>query len=83
MLNGTLIDLQIGLFLSTAEAVLQKMDDMQKMRRRLRDRDTTEEVITPTVTSFLNFRPYMTLDIETMNCSIFSLSSLAYTLGAE
>ena len=31
---------------STAEAVLQKMDDMQKMRRRVRnrDRDTTEEV---------------------------------------
>lgn len=36
--------------LSTAEAVLQKMDDMQKMRRRLRsrDRDTKEEVITHT-----------------------------------
>uniref|UniRef100_A0A3Q4AUM9 ATPase family AAA domain-containing protein 2 n=1 Tax=Mola mola TaxID=94237 RepID=A0A3Q4AUM9_MOLML len=36
------------LITNTAEAVLQKMDDMQKMRRRLRDRDTTEEVITPT-----------------------------------
>lgn len=36
------------LSLSTAEAVLQKMDDMQKMRRRLRDRDTKEEVITHT-----------------------------------
>lgn len=36
------------LSLSTAEAVLQKMDDMQKMRCRLRnrDRDTKEEVIT-------------------------------------
>lgn len=36
--------------LSTAEAVLQKMDDMQKMRRilRSRDRDTKEEVITHT-----------------------------------
>lgn len=29
---------------STAEAVLQKMDDMQKMRRRLRSRDSEEEV---------------------------------------
>ncbi|XP_070690704.1 ATPase family AAA domain-containing protein 2-like [Pempheris klunzingeri] len=34
------------LITNTAEAVLQKMDDMQKMRRRLRsrDRDTTEEL---------------------------------------
>uniref|UniRef100_A0A674BUT1 ATPase family AAA domain-containing protein 2 n=1 Tax=Salmo trutta TaxID=8032 RepID=A0A674BUT1_SALTR len=32
------------LITNTAEAVLQKMDDMQKMRRRLRSRDTTEEV---------------------------------------
>eukprot|EP00063_Salmo_salar_P082500 XP_014057335.1 PREDICTED: ATPase family AAA domain-containing protein 2 isoform X1 [Salmo salar] len=31
------------LITNTAEAVLQKMDDMQKMRRRLRSRDTTEE----------------------------------------
>uniref|UniRef100_A0A8C4DNE5 ATPase family AAA domain-containing protein 2 n=1 Tax=Dicentrarchus labrax TaxID=13489 RepID=A0A8C4DNE5_DICLA len=31
------------LITNTAEAVLQKMDDMQKMRRRLRDRDTKEE----------------------------------------
>ncbi|XP_068179412.1 ATPase family AAA domain-containing protein 2-like isoform X2 [Antennarius striatus] len=31
------------LITNTAEAVLQKMDDMQKMRRRLRDRDTQEE----------------------------------------
>lgn len=38
----------VQLNLSTAEAVLQKMDDMQKMRRRLRsrDRDTNEEVKT-------------------------------------
>lgn len=40
----------LGLTLSTAEAVLQKMDDMQKMRRRLRsrnrDRDAKDEVIT-------------------------------------
>lgn len=34
-----------SLFVSTAEAVLQKMDDMQKMRRRLRDRGAKEEVI--------------------------------------
>lgn len=39
---------KIWLSFSTAEAVLQKMDDMQKMRRRLRDRDTKEEVITHT-----------------------------------
>lgn len=32
------------LITNTAEAVLQKMDDMQKMRRRLRDRDTKEEL---------------------------------------
>ncbi|XP_068611101.1 ATPase family AAA domain-containing protein 2-like [Brachionichthys hirsutus] len=32
------------LITNTAEAVLQKMDDMQKMRRRLRDRDTQEEL---------------------------------------
>ncbi|XP_056458216.1 ATPase family AAA domain-containing protein 2-like isoform X1 [Gadus chalcogrammus] len=34
------------LITNTAEAVLQKMDDMQKMRRRVRnrDRDTTEEL---------------------------------------
>uniref|UniRef100_A0A8C7YXN5 ATPase family AAA domain containing 2 n=1 Tax=Oryzias sinensis TaxID=183150 RepID=A0A8C7YXN5_9TELE len=31
------------LITNTAEAVLQKMDDMQKMRRRLRSRDTKEE----------------------------------------
>ncbi|XP_071251901.1 ATPase family AAA domain-containing protein 2-like isoform X1 [Salvelinus alpinus] len=31
------------LITNTAEAVLQKMGDMQKMRRRLRSRDTTEE----------------------------------------
>uniref|UniRef100_A0A4W4E9V0 ATPase family AAA domain-containing protein 2 n=1 Tax=Electrophorus electricus TaxID=8005 RepID=A0A4W4E9V0_ELEEL len=31
------------LITNTAEAVLQKMDDMQKMRRRLRSRDVTEE----------------------------------------
>ncbi|XP_041758478.2 ATPase family AAA domain-containing protein 2-like isoform X2 [Coregonus clupeaformis] len=33
------------LITNTAEAVLQKMDDMQKMRRRLRSRDTTEETL--------------------------------------
>lgn len=33
-----------GFTSSTAEAVLQKMDDMQKMRRRLRSRDSKEEV---------------------------------------
>ncbi|XP_034552830.1 ATPase family AAA domain-containing protein 2-like isoform X2 [Notolabrus celidotus] len=32
------------LITNTAEAVLQKMDDMQKMRRRLRSRDTGEEL---------------------------------------
>ncbi|XP_044214313.1 ATPase family AAA domain-containing protein 2-like isoform X2 [Thunnus albacares] len=32
------------LITNTAEAVLQKMDDMQKMRRRLRSRDTEEEL---------------------------------------
>ncbi|XP_011483397.1 ATPase family AAA domain-containing protein 2 isoform X3 [Oryzias latipes] len=32
------------LITNTAEAVLQKMDDMQKMRRRLRSRDTKEEL---------------------------------------
>lgn len=32
------------LITNTAEAVLQKMDDMQKMRRRLRSRDPKEEV---------------------------------------
>ncbi|XP_067093707.1 ATPase family AAA domain-containing protein 2-like isoform X2 [Osmerus mordax] len=32
------------LITNTAEAVLQKMDDMQKMRRRLRSRDTQEEL---------------------------------------
>ncbi|XP_026084340.1 ATPase family AAA domain-containing protein 2-like isoform X1 [Carassius auratus] len=31
------------LITNTAEAVLQKMDDMQKMRRRLRSRDSEEE----------------------------------------
>ncbi|KAI4873114.1 hypothetical protein NFI96_015547 [Prochilodus magdalenae] len=31
------------LITNTAEAVLQKMDDMQKMRRRLRSRDSKEE----------------------------------------
>ncbi|KAM4581278.1 ATPase family AAA domain-containing protein 2 isoform 3-T3 [Odontesthes bonariensis] len=31
------------LITNTAEAVLQKMDDMQKMRRRLRSKDTKEE----------------------------------------
>ncbi|XP_062841357.1 ATPase family AAA domain-containing protein 2-like [Trichomycterus rosablanca] len=31
------------LITNTAEAVLQKMDDMQKMRRRLRSRDSNEE----------------------------------------
>ncbi|XP_036414003.1 ATPase family AAA domain-containing protein 2-like isoform X1 [Colossoma macropomum] len=31
------------LITNTAEAVLQKMDDMQKMRRRLRSRDSQEE----------------------------------------
>uniref|UniRef100_A0A673A0J8 ATPase family AAA domain-containing protein 2 n=1 Tax=Sphaeramia orbicularis TaxID=375764 RepID=A0A673A0J8_9TELE len=36
------------LITNTAEAVLQKMDDMQKMRRRLRSRDTKEEVKNPT-----------------------------------
>ncbi|KAM4633071.1 ATPase family AAA domain-containing protein 2 isoform 2-T2 [Polymixia lowei] len=32
------------LITNTAEAVLQKMDDMQKMRRRLKSRDTKEEL---------------------------------------
>ncbi|XP_074539836.1 ATPase family AAA domain-containing protein 2 isoform X2 [Halichoeres trimaculatus] len=32
------------LITNTAEAVLQKMDDMQKMRRRLRSRDTEEQL---------------------------------------
>ncbi|KAM9798500.1 ATPase family AAA domain-containing protein 2 [Neosynchiropus ocellatus] len=32
------------LITNTAEAVLQKMDDMEKMRRRLRNRDTNKEM---------------------------------------
>lgn len=43
--NRFLLRENLWLSVSTAEAVLQKMDDMQKMRRRLRDRGAKEEVI--------------------------------------
>lgn len=41
---GSWFSVAVFICFSTAEAVLQKMDDMQKMRRRLRSRDGEEEV---------------------------------------
>lgn len=41
---GSWFSMAVLIYFSTAEAVLQKMDDMQKMRRRLRSRDSEEEV---------------------------------------
>lgn len=43
-LYGSWFSVAVLIYFSTAEAVLQKMDDMQKMRRRLRSRDSEEEV---------------------------------------
>lgn len=59
--NKIKVNWVLPLFFSTAEAVLQKMDDMQKMRRRLRDRDTKEEVIILTGNFTFNFKLYTTL----------------------